>query len=413
MSPATSSAARFRFAPILTATVVTVLLLWLFGSAAHIFLLLFGAILISLYLGALAGQIEARLRLPRRAALLLAIFSTLGAVVGLLWLLVPPVVEQTQGLFRVLPTYIAGWESRIEQAMSRIPGLAESWKPGEHRVLLALYQQVSSQFQDIVPKLFGLVHAGINLFSVIIMSLYLSLYPGMYREWLIALFPPVHRDLVRDVLGELASELRNWIVAQLTAMLILAILTAIGLYLLDVPYWLTFGIFTGAVAIVPFFGTLVSSLLPAVFVLNGDGWMAFGPGGHAVIVVILGFVIHIVEANFVVPILTQREVKLPPVLTILSVLISGSFLGPGGLLIAVPLLVVIMVVVRRILVNRIYEGYGFRRSPRDRTLVLRVPAPEGGVFVSETPPMDLIALAERGGARVRKSFSGPGVKVGL
>lgn len=391
------AAPKFRFAPILTATVITVLLLWLFGSASEIFLLLFGAILISLYLGAVADFITRRTRLPRQVAFLVAVFATLALLVGLVWLLVPPVIEQTQALFRVLPTYIAGWESRIEQMMSRIPGIAESWKPGEHRVLLAVYEQVSAQFQDIVPKLFGLVHAGINLFSVIIMSLYLGLYPGMYREWLIALFPPVHRDLVRDVLGELASELRNWIVAQLTAMFILAVLTAIGLYFLDVPYWLTFGIFTGAVAIVPFFGTLVSSLLPAVFVLNGDGFGGFGPGGHATIVIILGFVIHIVEANFVVPILTQREVKLPPVLTILSVLISGLFLGPGGLLVAVPLLVVIMVVVRRILVNRIYEGQGFRRTPRGRTMVLRVPAPEGGVVMVEGLPVDLIALAERAG----------------
>ena len=333
--------------------------------------------------------------MPRRAALLLSIFSTLGAVVGLLWLLVPPVVEQTQGLIRVLPTYIAGWEARIEQALSRIPGLAESWKPGEHRVLLAVYEQLSSQFQDIVPKLFGLVHAGINLFSVIIMSLYLGLYPGMYREWLIALFPPVHRDLVRDVLGELSSELRNWIVAQLTAMLILAILTAIGLYLLDVPYWLTFGIFTGAVAIVPFFGTLVSSVLPGLFVLSGPGIWGMSPGVHAALVIALGFVIHIVEANLIVPLIIANKVKLPPVLTIMSVLIVGKLMGPAGLLVAVPTLVVLMVVTRRILWNRIYLGQGFRRAARDRILVLRVPAPDGGIQIPAGDPVDLVAEAER------------------
>jgi len=32
---------RFRFAPLLTATVLTVLLLWLFGTVAHVFILLF------------------------------------------------------------------------------------------------------------------------------------------------------------------------------------------------------------------------------------------------------------------------------------------------------------------------------------------------------------------------------------
>ena len=404
MSPASQSAAKFRVGPILTAVVLTGFLLWIFGRAAQVFLLLFGAILISLFLGALADFFVARLRLSRRAALLIAIALSLAGIVGLLWLLIPPVVEQTQALFQVLPDYVTGWEARIEQQVQRLPGLAQFWKPGEHRVLLALYDQISSQFSDIVPRIFGLVHAAISVFSVAIMAIYLSLYPGLYREWLIALFPPVHRDLVRDVLAELGRELRNWIVAQLTAMAILGGLTALGLYLLDVPYWLTFGLFTGVVSIVPFFGTLVSTLLPAVFVLNSPGFHGISPGAHATLVVLLGVVVHLAEGNLVMPLITQHKVNLPPVLTIMSVLIVGTFLGTGGLLIALPLLVVVMVVVRRILVNRIYEGQGFRRTPRDRLLVLRVPAPEGGVFTSEAPPVDLIALSERSSTPLRRSL---------
>jgi len=59
---------RFRFAPILTATVLTVLGLWLFKSVAQVFLLLFLGILISLYLGAVADWIERRMHIrPRRS----------------------------------------------------------------------------------------------------------------------------------------------------------------------------------------------------------------------------------------------------------------------------------------------------------------------------------------------------------
>lgn len=388
---------RFRIAPLLTATVLTVLLLWLFGSAAQIFLLLFGSILISLYLGAVADFFDRRLRTPRRASIALAVIVSLAGLGGLLWLLVPPVIQQTQQLVRVLPIYIEGWEASIERGVDRFPGLQDLWKPGEHKMLVALYEQVSGQFSDIVPKVFGVVHLAISIFSVAIMGLYLAMQPTLYREWLIALFPPIHRDLVRDVLTDLAINLRSWIVAQLLGMAILGALTAVGLYLLDVPYWLTFGLFTGAVAIVPFFGTLVSTVLPAVFVLGGNGWNGFGPGGHALLVVLLGTVVHLVESNVVMPLITAHKVELPPVLTIMAVLIVGTFLGPGGLLVAVPLLAAIMVIVRRILVNRIYEGQGFRRAARDRALVLRVPAPEGGVFTPPGPPVDVIALAEASG----------------
>lgn len=385
---------RFRFAPVLAATVLTVLLLWLFGKAADAFLLLFLAIIISLYLGAVADVLERRLRLPGRIAFLVAVFGTLGAIGGLLYLLVPPVIAQTQSLITVLPNYLTQWETGIGHFVQRFPALQQFWRPEDHKVLVAVYDEVSGQFSGLVPKVVSVVHASISVFSVGVMSIYLALHPDLYREWLIALFPPIHRDLVRDVLGDLANQLRSYIVGQLTAMLVLAVLTAIGLYILDVPYWLTFGIFTGAVAIVPFFGTLISTTLPALFVLAGNGVWGFGPGGHATLVILLGVVIHLLEGNVVMPLITANRVHLPPVLTIMSVLIVGKLLGGVGLIVAVPLLAVVMVIVRRILVNRIYEGHGFRRTARDRTLVLRVPAPAGGIVVPDGPPPDMIALAE-------------------
>jgi hypothetical protein len=84
----------------------------------------------------------------------------------------------------------------------------------------------------------------VSLFSVVVMGLYLALHPALYREWLIALFPPIHRDLVRDVLSDCAGSLRAYIVGLLLTMTFLGTLTALGLYFLDVPYALTFGVFT-------------------------------------------------------------------------------------------------------------------------------------------------------------------------
>ena len=49
-------------------------------------------------------------------------------------------------------------------------------------------------------------------------KIYLASQPGVYREWLIALFPPRHRDLVRDIVRDVADALRGYIVGQLTTM---------------------------------------------------------------------------------------------------------------------------------------------------------------------------------------------------
>jgi predicted PurR-regulated permease PerM len=385
---------RVRFAPILTATVLTVLLLLLVRSAAEILVLLLLGILISLYLRALTEIIQRKLRIPEPFSYITALVATIVAVAGLLWVLVPPVIQQTQQLFSVLPDYIAGWEQGLENAMIKYPGLRDVVGTGDHRILRAVYDRISGAFGDVVPRAIGLVHGAINVFAVGIMGIYLSVHPSLYREWLIALFPPIHRDLVRDVLGDLGTTLRSWIVGMVFGMFILAAFTALGLYLLNVPFWLPFGIFTGLVAIVPFFGTLVSTVVPALFVLNGAGFMGFGPVGHSVLVILLGTVVHLVESNVVLPLVMSKKVDLPPVLSILSVLIMGKLLGPMGLIIAVPTLASLMVIVRRILITRIYEGQGFRRTTRERPLVLRVPAPGGGVLIPIEPP-DAISFAER------------------
>jgi hypothetical protein len=95
------------------------------------------------------------------------------------------------------------------------------------------------------------------------------------------------------------------------------------------------------------------------------------------------------------PKVMQGKVHLPPVMTILSVLIIGTMIGGVGLVVAVPMLAVLMVVVRRILMNRIYEGKGFRRVVRDRMLVLRVPVPDGNVLLPTAPAADVISYRER------------------
>jgi predicted PurR-regulated permease PerM len=389
---------RFKFGPILTATVLTVLGIWLFKTVAQVFVLLMLGILISLYLGAVASWIQEKTHIPEGAALATAICGSLGALGLLGWILVPPVVEQTRQLFQALPTQIASWEAGIDALARKFPALGDIvGNSSDHRLVGTVYNQFSGFFGTIPTKVFEIVHAAINIFAVGVMAIYLSLHPALYREWLIALFPPIHRDLIRDVLADLADSLRAYIVGQLLTMTFLGAITALGLYVLNAPYWLPFGIFTGLVAIVPFFGTLLSTMLPALFVLTGPGYMAFGPLGHALLVVGLGVVVHLIEGNIVSPLVMSRKVDLPPVLTIMAVLVIGQLLGGLGLIVALPTLAAVMVIVRRILITRIYEGQGFRRTTRERPLILRLPVPGGGVIVPPGPAFDVVTAAEREG----------------
>lgn len=377
---------RYRIAPVLMAIVLTVLLLLLLGVGAHLFLLLFLAILISLALGALADYVTRRTRVPRRYALVIAILLALAAITGFMFLIVPVVIEQTQSLLGTLPDRLIAWQRGIDEAAARVTALRGVYKPGQ--LLIAGYTQLSSSLGGLFPKIVGVVNVIIEVLVVGILSIYLANQPGLYRELLISLFPPVHRDLVRSVLGDVSQTLRAWILGQLTSMFLLGGLAAIGFSILRVPYALTFGLFTGLVAIVPIFGTLISTILPAAFVLGEGG------AGQALAVIGWGIVVHLLESNVISPLIMARQVRLAPVLTIMAILLMGQLLGGVGLLVAVPTLAVIDVIVRRILIGRVYEGQGFRRLLRNSALVVRAPLPGADVLVGTPSGIDVITSAE-------------------
>ncbi len=347
--------------------------------------------MLALYLGAVADFLVRRTRLPRPIAFWLGVVITLGAGFGLVALLVPPVAQQTQQLINLVPQSVSSLSGAIQRLATNYPGLAKQIATTQTELLGGLSSQLSGLVNEVLPRVFSALATITAVFTVIVMGIDLALDPAVYREWVIALFPPGHRDLVRDVLIEMALRLRDYIVAQLWTMLILGALTAIGLWAIHVPYWLTFGVLAAAAAIIPVYGVLLSTTVPALFVIGGPNGLS-----KAALVIGLGVLIHVIEGNVVSPNLMSKRVDLPPVLTMMAVLIFGTLLGPIGLLVSVPLLVAIMVLVHRLLVARIYEGRGFRRPRRDRPLVLRVPAAEGGVggaTVDGNGP-DLIALGE-------------------
>jgi predicted PurR-regulated permease PerM len=312
-------------------------------------------------------------------------------VAGLITLLVPPVVGQTQQLIRNLPTYVSAWQAGAQRVLLRYPRVQELWAAESERLLSGLVTQAEEAVAGILPQVVGVGHAVVSIVSVLVMAIFLALHPGTYREWLIALFPPARRDLVRDTLRDRRAarvDRRSAAGHDRTA-----ILTAAGLYLLDVPYWLTFGVFTSAVAS-SCFGTLISSILSA---LSCSGAASSGSRPVCTPARDDPRLRPILEANVVIPIITAKQVEMPPVLSIMAVLVVGRLLGPLALPVAVPLLAVIIVLVRRVLINRVYGTQGTQRTGRERVLVLRVPAPDGGVIVTADPPLDVLRLS--GGRR--------------
>jgi len=338
-----------RTAPLVLVLLAAAVLLFLW-RIAELVLIAFIAALISVYLGGFTDILCRRLRFPRGPGLVLALLLTLAALGGIGVLLGAAVAQQTQDLIAAVPRYLTALDQQLRNLASSYPLLRRTGIASVETGLIT----------SALTELAGFVRRGVFVYAtatgkvlidtvaVIVMALYFALRPTLYRDGLVQLVPPRFRTVAREVLDDLADSLRAWVGAQLLAMVVLAVLTGIGLWLLDVPYWLAFAIFTGVAVMVPFFGTIVSTLLPALLVLGERGPLAF------LAVASIGVVVHLVEANVVHPVIMQHRVALPPVLTILSVLVGAKVGGLLGMLVAVPALATLVVLLRHVLIFQLY-----------------------------------------------------------
>jgi predicted PurR-regulated permease PerM len=331
---------------VLLAIVVVALLI----RTIDVFLILFLAIILAVYLNAVSNSLQRRMGVPAPVGLAAGLALSLGALVGVVFLIAPAVTGQVQDLIANLPRYLTDLDQNINRIFRSIPVLGRGVSEGGSPGLLATSVNELFGFLRgaVVPYLKGGLELIIIMVSVVVMAVYLTRNPSVYVEGVVALVPPARRPLARIILYDLKYTLHSWVVGQIIAMVVLAVLTTLGLWMLNVPYFLAFGIFSGIAAIVPFFGTLFSTLIPALFALGVAGL------GKAIAVTALGIGVHLVEANFVAPVVMERKVNLPPVITIAGVLLIGKLFGLAGLIVAVPILAFVMVLIRHILLGEVY-----------------------------------------------------------
>jgi predicted PurR-regulated permease PerM len=118
---------------------------------------------------------------------------------------------------------------------------------------------------------------------------------------------------------------------------------SLGLYFMKVPNPALWGVLVAILNFVPYFGPVVG-----IFLLAAVGLLTFDSPSQEIMPPLWFLLIHLLESNFVTPILLGRRLTLNPVAIFVSLIFWIWLWGiPGGLL-SVPILVSIKVVCDRI-----------------------------------------------------------------
>ena len=296
-------------------------------------------------LAAFADLLE-RWHVPRAIGATLGLLIGLGAIGGLVALIVPVFSREVTHFVNELP--------HIGDVLTRRLGHLTGSSPAH---ISAQIQHFINNYTHNPSRLLGpaavvgeSVAAGVAAIIVVLLtSLYTAIHPEPLINGMVRLFPIPRRPHVQHILIRLRTAYLAWLRGLFVGMVVLGTLTYLGLVLVGLNFAAFFAVFTAVAMIVPYFGALASSIPPILYALT------FSPQ-KAIVVAIIYILAHQLESNIIQPLVVARTVKLHPAVVAIGVVAVDQLFGFIGLLVAVPIIATVTILADELWVKNLEQG---------------------------------------------------------
>jgi predicted PurR-regulated permease PerM len=306
---------------------------------ALVFILGFGAIIFAVTLDNMAAPVAERLRISQHLALGLTTVALFLVSIAFLGAFGTRAAEQFSLLAAQLP---GAWDNTRNWL--------NSWELG--RWLLTIGEDAAvaaaSTVISALPLASGVLGWLANIALIIVMGIYLAADPQTYVDGAIRLLPPSKRKRARQIINAAGADLRKWLIAMTLDMLFLGTLVGVGLYMIGVPVAFALGILSGLSVFVPYIGPIVATVPGLLIALSVSPTLALSAAAVYV-------VSQQLEGNIALPLLQRWTVSMPPAVSLLAIVAFGLLFGVWGVLLATPLAVVTIRIVRMAYVEDVLE----------------------------------------------------------
>ena len=326
-------------------TVLVVALFLALWALRDVFLLVFMAIIVAIVLQVPVQYLE-RFGFSRQLSILITLTGTVALLVALVALIVPVMVTQVQSLLQELPGF-------VEDAKSAYDRLAtdHAWLPlmnwnevTEGDVSDFILRQVSSASRNIFPFLGGVGGVITNLVLLFFIAVFFIADPVNYMEGLLTLVPRSYRPRALEIFQMLGRMLQRWFVGQLISMTLSGVMIAfVTGVVLGLPNPIALGVISGLMEFIPNFGSIIA-VIPAVII-------ALAEKPILVPFTILAYlIVQQIQSNGIMPRIMSRQTAIPAASVLIAQIIGAALFGFLGIVLALPLAIVIMVLVREVYV---------------------------------------------------------------
>lgn len=296
-----------------------------------------------------------KLRLKSRLlSIAVVLLLITGLVVGVCYLVIPPVIQEFTTLKQFVYNYITSGGNNasipdvVNEFVHRHVDMAavESYFSAER--IGELIKGALPKIWNVLTQSFSLVWGLVAVFMVMVYVLFiLKDYEKLARGW-VSLIPEKYRDRVVRLAEDVEDSMSDYFRGQSLVALCVGILFSIGFFIIDFPLAIGFGLFVGLLNIVPYLQTV--ALVPTVFLAlvkaantGGNFWWILALAG------IVFLVVQVIQETILIPRIMNKVTGLNPAVILLSLSVWGSLLGLVGMIIALPATSLLLSYYRRFL----------------------------------------------------------------
>ncbi len=312
--------------------------------------------------------IENKLHIKVRAlSIIIAMLLAIGVIGGVIWLIIPPMIDQLDKLGEVLTRWL-----HQTTHTNNLTAVIKEWLQ-DNQVQIERFLK-SKDFSDAVkttmPKVFSVVGQTANILISIVASMITLLYmffilldyETLTANW-IRIFPKKSRPFWQELMKDVERELNNYIRGQGMVALCMGIMFCIGFTIIGFPMAIGLGILIGIMDLVPYLHTF--ALIPTAFLAmlkaadtGQNFWIVFG------LAFLVFCVVQILTDMVVTPKIMGKAMGLNPAILLLSLSVWGALLGFLGLIVALPLTTLLIAYWQRY-VTREKPQYGTSHSAEE------------------------------------------------
>jgi predicted PurR-regulated permease PerM len=323
-----------------------------------------------------------RMGLRRVFSAIFALVALAGLIVAIVVLVLPTIREQSVEFIGDLPELWGGLVDGVRDIAARFgydvdelltQGAIEEWldDPTNQETIQQLVFGFGAGAGTVIR---GVTEAVLVIVLAPVLALYILIDLDKYRAQALELTPPEHRPEFAFVGGEVGTALGSFVRGQLLVALIVGIASSIGMWAINLPFWLLIGMLAGLLNLIPFLGPFVGgALAAAVALLSGDLT-------QAIWAVAIFVAIQQIDNHVITPLVQRTRVKLSPLVIVLALIIGGSLAGLLGVLIAVPVTAAVRIIIGHLWRTRIL-GQSWEEASE--------------AMIEVTPPPDRIAGIRR------------------